>query len=56
MKALGLKIQPIPDARRLFLRYTNTHRQDLEREAYAVQTQTNSFELATNLLQKHCKK
>ncbi|MGD1874708.1 MAG: hypothetical protein ACFB02_16840 [Mastigocoleus sp.] len=56
MKTLGLKIQPMKAARRLFLRYKNTHRQDLEREAYAVQTQPNSFELATNLLQKHCKK
>ncbi|MEM7554275.1 MAG: hypothetical protein AAF378_09270 [Cyanobacteria bacterium P01_A01_bin.84] len=56
MKALGLSIQPIPAARRLFLRYTNTHRKDLEREAYAVQTQSNNFELATNILKKHCKK
>ncbi|MDJ0795717.1 MAG: hypothetical protein QNJ51_02580 [Calothrix sp. MO_167.B12] len=54
MKTLGLDIQPIPAARRLFLRYTNIHRQDLEREAYAVQTQPNSFEIATTLLQKHC--
>ncbi len=56
MKSLGLNIQPIQAARRLFLRYTNIHRQDLEREAYAVQTQPNSFELATTLLQKHCLK
>jgi hypothetical protein len=56
IKALGLKIQPISNARRLFLRYKNTHRQNLEREAYAVQTQSNSFELATNLLRKYCKK
>ena len=56
IKALGLKIQPIANARRLFLRYKNTHRQDLEREAYAVQTQSNSLELATNLLEKYCTK
>ena len=56
MQVLGLDIQPIKTARRLFLRYTNSHRRNLEREAYAVQTQPNSFELATNLLQKHCKK
>ncbi|MGB3756815.1 MAG: hypothetical protein WBA07_10615 [Rivularia sp. (in: cyanobacteria)] len=56
IKALGLKIQPIRNARRLFLRYKDTHRQDLEREAYAVQTQSNSFELAANLLRKYCKK
>ena len=56
MKTLRLNIQPIRPARRLFLRYSNIHRQDLEREAYAVQTQPNRFQLATNLLNKHCKK
>ncbi len=56
MQTLGLDIQPIAAARRLFLRYTNIHRQDLEREAYAVQTQPNSLELATTLLAKYCKK
>ncbi|AFY58357.1 hypothetical protein Riv7116_5996 [Rivularia sp. PCC 7116] len=56
IRALGLKIQPIANARRLFLRYKDAHRQDLEREAYAVQTQSNSFELAKNLLNKHCNK
>lgn len=55
MKALNLNIQPIRQARRLFLRYSNTHRQNLEREAYAVQTQANSFQIATNLLKKHFK-
>lgn len=54
IRALGLKIQPINYARPLFMRYTDVHRQDLEREAYAVQTQPNNFELAMNLLQKHC--
>ena len=56
MTTLGLKIQPITPARRLFLRYSNIHRQGLEREAYAVQTQPNRFQIATNLLDKHCKK
>ena len=56
MKTLNLKIRPIPAARRLFLRYKNIHRQDLEREAYAVQTQPNNFEIATALLKKYCKK
>lgn len=56
MKTLGLNIQPIKAARRLFLRYTNTHRQNLEREAYAVQTQPNSFKLAKAILKKYCKK
>lgn len=56
IKTLGLDIQPMPAARRLFLRYTNIHRQDIEREAYAVQTQPNRLKLATTLLQKYCKK
>ena len=55
MKTLNLNIRPIPAARRLFLRYKNTQRQDLEREAYAVQTQPNSFQIATALLKKYCK-
>jgi len=55
LKPLNLDIQPINYARPFFIRYTDIHRQDLEREAYAVQTQPNSFELAVSLLQKHCK-
>ncbi|MBE9167566.1 hypothetical protein IQ238_08560 [Pleurocapsales cyanobacterium LEGE 06147] len=55
LKTLGLDIQPINYARPFFLRYADVHRQDLEREAYAVQTQPNSFELATSLLQQNCK-
>ncbi|WP_256973242.1 hypothetical protein [Nostoc sp. T09] len=55
IKTLGLDIQPINYARPFFLRYTDIYRQDLEREAYAVQTQPNNFEIAINLLQKHCK-
>ncbi|RCJ26625.1 hypothetical protein A6S26_14625 [Nostoc sp. ATCC 43529] len=55
IKTLGLNIQPINYARPFFMHYSDIHRQDLEREAYAVQTQPNSFELATSLLQKHCK-
>lgn len=53
--ALGLNIQPINYARRFFMRYKDVHRQDLEREAYAVQTQPNNFELAASLLQQECK-
>jgi len=56
IKTLGLDIQPMPAARRLFLRYSNIHRQDIEREAYAVQTQPNRLKLATTLLQEYCKK
>jgi hypothetical protein len=55
LTTLGLDIQPINYARPFFLRYADVHRQDLEREAYAVQTQPNSFELATSLLQQNCK-
>jgi hypothetical protein len=55
IKPLNLNIEPINYARQFFLRYGDIHRQDLEREAYAVQTQPNSFELAVSLLKKHCK-
>ncbi|MHC5596133.1 MAG: hypothetical protein ACYTXC_09285 [Nostoc sp.] len=55
IKTLGLNIQPINYARPFFMRYNDFHRQDLEREAYAVQTQPNSFDLAVSLLQQHCK-
>ena len=55
IKTLGLDIQPSNYARPFFMRYTDIHRQDLEREAYAVQTQPNSYELAVYLLQKYCK-
>ena len=55
IRALGLHVQPINYARLFFMRYKDVHRQDLEREAYAVQTQTNSFALAVSLLQQHCK-
>jgi hypothetical protein len=54
LKTLNLDIQPINDARPFFLRYADIHQQDLEKEAYAVQTQPNSFELALSLLEKHC--
>ncbi|MEH1791875.1 hypothetical protein [Nostoc sp.] len=55
IKVLGLNIKPSNYARPFFRRYTDVRRQDLEREAYAVQTQPNSYELAVSLLQKHCK-
>jgi hypothetical protein len=54
-QTLGLEIQPINYARPFFKLYTDVKRQDLEIEAYAVQTQPNSFELAVSLLQQHCK-
>ncbi|MDZ8185654.1 MAG: hypothetical protein RMX96_12465 [Nostoc sp. ChiSLP02] len=55
IKTLGLNIEPINYARPFFMHYTDIRRQDLEREAFAVQTQPNSFELAISLLQKNCK-
>ncbi|MEH1836634.1 MAG: hypothetical protein V7L29_32440 [Nostoc sp.] len=55
IKVLGLNIQPSNYARPFFMRYTDVTRQDLEREAYAIQTQPNSYELAVSLLQKYCR-
>lgn len=52
---LGLDIQPINYARPFFSHYRNGYRQNLEREAYAVQTQPNRFELAMSLVQEYCK-
>jgi hypothetical protein len=54
IKALGLAIEPINYARPFFLGYQDIQRRDLEREAYAVQTQPNSYELALSLLKKNC--
>ncbi len=51
---LGLTLEPISQARPFFQGYTDSHRRDLEREAYTVQTQPNSFELALSLLREHC--
>ena len=55
MKALGLAIEPMNQARPFFQRYPDIHRKDLEREAYTVQTQPNRFELALSLLKEHCR-
>lgn len=55
IKALGLDIQPSNYARPLFNHYSNNDRRNLEREAYAVQTQPNSFQLTISLLQRYCK-
>ena len=54
IQALGLDLEPIPQALPYFKRYVNTQRQDLEREAYTIQTQPNSYELARSLLDRHC--
>lgn len=55
IKALGLDIQPSNYARQFFNHYPNGNRRNLETEAYAVQTQPNSFQLTISLLQQHCK-
>lgn len=54
IKALGLDLQPITYARPFFQHYTDIHRRDLEREAFAVQTQSNSLELVLSILEKYC--
>ncbi|MGB5593471.1 MAG: hypothetical protein WBM32_16280 [Crocosphaera sp.] len=54
IKALGLDLMPMNQARPFFERYPDIHRKDLEREAYTVQTQPNSFDLALSLLKKYC--
>ena len=51
---LGLTLEPMSQARPFFQGYRDIHRKDLEREAYTVQTQPNSFELALSLLKQHC--
>ncbi|EAZ91227.1 hypothetical protein [Crocosphaera chwakensis] len=52
--ALGLTLEPINQARPFFQGYRDIHRKDLEREAYTVQTQPNSFDLALSLLREKC--
>jgi len=54
IKAIDLDLEPIPQSLPYFKRYVNTQRQNLEREAYTVQTQPNSYELVRSLLEQHC--
>lgn len=54
VKTLGLDIEPIKQAQPFFKRYVDTHSQAIEKEAYAVQTQPNSLELASSLLAENC--
>jgi hypothetical protein len=54
IKPIKLNLKPISQARPFFKRYVDTQRQDLEREAYTVQSQSNSYELARSLLDEHC--
>lgn len=54
IQTIGLDIEPIKQAQPFFKRYVNIHSQAIEKEAYAVQTQPNSYELAQALLDRHC--
>ncbi len=54
IQPIGLDIEPIRQAQPFFKRYVDTYSQAVEKEAYAVQTQSNGFELATSLLNQHC--
>jgi hypothetical protein len=56
LAALELTIEPLIYARPFWMRYENGHRQDLEREAFAIQTQPNRFELVESLLKSYCQK
>jgi hypothetical protein len=54
LQTLGLKIAPIQQARPFYNRYVDIHSQEIEKEAYAVQTQPHSLQLAISLLNQHC--
>ena len=54
LTTLKLDLEPIQQARPFFKRYIDIHSQAIEKEAYAVQTQPNSFQLAVSLLDKYC--
>jgi hypothetical protein len=51
---LGLDIDPLIYAQPFFMHYADADRRELEREAYAVQTQPNRVELISSLLKKYC--
>ncbi len=54
LQTLNLDLEPIAQAQPYFKRYLDIYAQKLEKEAYAVQTQPNSFELAMSLLDRYC--
>ena len=54
IQTIGLDIEPIRQAQPFFKRYMDTHHQTVEKEAYAVQTQPNSYELVRSLLDQYC--
>lgn len=54
LQTIGLDIEPIQQAKPFFKRYVDTHSQAIEQEAYTVQTQPDSYELARSLLEQYC--
>ena len=54
LSLLGLEIDPLIYAQPFFMHYADADRKELEREAYAVQTQSNRVELVLSLLKKYC--
>jgi hypothetical protein len=54
LSLLGLEIDPLIYAQPFFMHYADGDRKQLEREAYAVQTQSNRVELVLSLLKKYC--
>ena len=54
LSLLGLEIDPLIYAQPFFMHYADGDRKELEREAYAVQTQSNRVELVSSLLKKYC--
>ena len=54
LSLLGLEIDPLIYAQPFFMHYADGERKQLEREAYAVQTQSNRVELVSSLLKKYC--
>lgn len=51
---LGVTAEPLVYAQPFWLRYGNIHRQDLEREAFTIQTQPNRMALVSGYLNQFC--
>ncbi|WP_228024261.1 hypothetical protein [Synechocystis salina] len=51
---LGVTVEPLVYARPFWLRYNEIHRQDLEREAFTIQTQPNRIALVSDYLNQFC--
>ena len=54
IQTIGIDLEPIQQARPFYKRYVNVHSQAVEKEAYTVQSQPNSYELVQTLLEQHC--